>query len=519
MIQALARHQAEQERHVIGKVTRGQKVGGLLRYLYGPGRFNEHKDPHLVAAWDGDLELLEPALTGDAGHGRFDVRALAAVLSAPLEALGDAAPSSPVWQASLRVAPGDRALRDEEWADIARDAMARVGLAKPEDHGGVRWLAVRHADDHVHLVATLARQDGRPLRLFRDFIRLREAAQAAESKYRLQSTAPADKTAAYGPSRAETEKAARAGAGESVRETLRRHVRVAAAGAMTEPDFWRRLAAEGVSVKQRFSERSPGKVTGYAVGLGGGDASAPRAGTTRGGELVMFAGGKLAPDLSLPKLRARWNPADTPLGPRHPLTGLAREQVWAASTTAAAAAAEHVCHYTAAGTLEQAADAAWATSDLLSSAAEVIGDGHDGPMRRAADDYGRAARSAYRRVPQRSATGSELRAAAVMLAMLGTSSVREAAQVTALLLQLNRLIEAVADLRDAQGHAAQAAAALRVAHSIAQEQGGCQFLADMVRAQRMASQATHAQQIDPLADGYAAAQQPKPPAAGRAWNQ
>ncbi len=32
---------------------------GLLRYLYGPGRRNEHTDPHLVAVWD-DPTALEP---------------------------------------------------------------------------------------------------------------------------------------------------------------------------------------------------------------------------------------------------------------------------------------------------------------------------------------------------------------------------------------------------------------------------------------------------------------------------
>ncbi len=30
---------------MIGKVTKGTEVGGLLRYLYGPCRANEHVDP------------------------------------------------------------------------------------------------------------------------------------------------------------------------------------------------------------------------------------------------------------------------------------------------------------------------------------------------------------------------------------------------------------------------------------------------------------------------------------------
>jgi hypothetical protein len=32
---------------VIGKVLRGGNAGRLLYYLYGPGKANEHTDPHL----------------------------------------------------------------------------------------------------------------------------------------------------------------------------------------------------------------------------------------------------------------------------------------------------------------------------------------------------------------------------------------------------------------------------------------------------------------------------------------
>ena len=36
---------------VIGKVLRGNNARRLLYYLYGPGRANEHADPHLVAGF------------------------------------------------------------------------------------------------------------------------------------------------------------------------------------------------------------------------------------------------------------------------------------------------------------------------------------------------------------------------------------------------------------------------------------------------------------------------------------
>ncbi|MGH3219929.1 MAG: hypothetical protein ACRDPY_14710 [Streptosporangiaceae bacterium] len=36
---------------MIGKVIRGANVRGLLYYLYGPGKENEHTDPRLVAGF------------------------------------------------------------------------------------------------------------------------------------------------------------------------------------------------------------------------------------------------------------------------------------------------------------------------------------------------------------------------------------------------------------------------------------------------------------------------------------
>ena len=53
---------------VIGKVSvpRGKRVEPLIWYLYGPGKKNEHTDPHLVAAWR-DPAGLEPPIGRTAG--------------------------------------------------------------------------------------------------------------------------------------------------------------------------------------------------------------------------------------------------------------------------------------------------------------------------------------------------------------------------------------------------------------------------------------------------------------------
>src|ERR1700722_14811638 len=284
---------------VIGKVIRGTDAKRLLYYLYGRGRANEHTDPHLVAGFTDPAELEPERRRG----GSADVRRLAGLLNQPLAALKQPGYDKPVWHCSVRAAPGDRELSDEEWAQVAASIMDRTGLASDGDESGVRWVAVRHAADHLHIVATLARQDGSRPRIWNDFYRVREACQQAEHDLGLRATAPADRTAARRATRAETEQSVRRSWAEPARVTLRREVATAAAGAQTEQDFYARLQQAGVLVRQRRSTVERSAVTGYAVGLPQHMAS--------GGGVIWYGGGKLAADLTLPKLRFRWT---TPAG-------------------------------------------------------------------------------------------------------------------------------------------------------------------------------------------------------------
>ena len=314
---------------MIGKVVRGSNVGGLLRYLYGPGRVNEHTDPHLVAGF-GDPQELEPDRRAD---GSPDLRRLTGLLLQPLAADPLGGREKPVWHCSVRAAPGDRVLSDAEWGQVAASVMERTGFAPTEDEAGVRWVAVRHAADHIHIVATLGRQDGGRVRTWNDFFRVRDACRDAERRLGLTATAtaPADRTAAKRASRAETEQAARRGWGEVPRVSLRREVCAAAAGASSEREFFGRLERAGVLVRKRHSTVQPGEVTGYSVGLA--------AHATKDGAVIWYGGGKLAPDLSLPKLRARWaGPAtEEPFG--GPVHGVMARAVLRSRVTTASAQA------------------------------------------------------------------------------------------------------------------------------------------------------------------------------------
>ena len=437
---------------MIGKIStpRGEHVEPLLYYLFGRGRREEHTDPHIIAGWRHPASL-EPALRPD---GKRDFATLTGLLKQPQAALGERGYPRPVWHCSVRAAPDDRMLSDDEWAAIAHEVMHRTGLSPcGQDDEAVRWIAVRHGDDHIHLVAMLARQDGGKPSLSWERCKVRAGCLAAEQRYGLRSTAPADHTAARRPSRAENEKAARRGLEEAPRITLRRLVTTAAAAAGSEHEFFARLDQAGVLVRKRFSVSNPGQVTGYAVALPGD--------TAKDGGPVWYGGGKLAPDLSWPKLRHRWTPYWVTPG-----TGrLTTEQRNAVCDHAARVAADAAAQIRSMAWTDPAAaaDAAWATSDTLHVAAAVLG---SRILRQAADAYDRAARAPYGRIPPPTPTGNQLRQAARLLSAFDYLTGDRSFTPIVLITRLAALAEAVAELRQSQQHSAQAAAALRAAERL-----------------------------------------------------
>src|SRR5918911_4868871 len=153
---------------MIAKITHGWRPAGLLRYLMGPGRHNEHLNPRVLDTWDG-IPTHQPV---QIAPGEFDLRDLVAGLTDPAVAAGIAlhepapgangkVPPGPVWQCSLRNDASDRILSDDEWRGIARDLLHRTGIAPRDDSGACRWVMVRHADDHIHVAAVLVREDTR----------------------------------------------------------------------------------------------------------------------------------------------------------------------------------------------------------------------------------------------------------------------------------------------------------------------------------------------------------------------
>ncbi|MFC0436115.1 relaxase/mobilization nuclease domain-containing protein [Kutzneria buriramensis] len=299
-------------------LPRHHDLAALIFYLFKqgqePGEAEQHEadhdhkeclhvDPHLVAAWDPSLldgQLLDgtPARPDEAGQ-----RALVDLMDSPRLLFGVNLKAGHVYHVPIAAHPDDGVLGDQRWAELAEQAVAAIGVQN------CRWVAVWHGPnaagaDHIHLAVQLVGEDGKTARLSYDERKLRTWANQVEERLDLVRTARAG-SGARGLTRAEHERAKATGV-EPERRQLARLVRAAAAGASNEMDFLAALKAKDVDVRPRVEQ---GLVVGYSVarppaGTGGKTPS------TDSTPALRLAGGQLARDLTLPRLREHWPPPE-----------------------------------------------------------------------------------------------------------------------------------------------------------------------------------------------------------------
>ena len=253
---------------MIAKVSRGADGTGLARYLFGPGKENEHADQRVIAASPGI----------DVAHGRVlnrdEVLDLGHQLDASQAMFCVDVKDGHIWHLSLANPAGDRSLSDAEWSKIAQDTMDRLGFSESAEHAGCPWVAIGHGlstagNEHIH-VAVSARQRGRHKSDVsgRTESKLCSACvRKFERAYGLTIVDGRSREGLPGVSRAEDELARRRGRPEAERETLARQVRAASVASRDEAEFVRRLRAEGVIVRPRFAQGRSDEAVGYSVAL------------------------------------------------------------------------------------------------------------------------------------------------------------------------------------------------------------------------------------------------------------
>jgi hypothetical protein len=222
---------------VIPHIVRGDRMAGLMVYLVGPGRRNEHTEPHLVAgdpallAWHDDNELDHDAALAIAKHLDRPRKALGVgvtvgVYERKVTGRDDAGKrviknvkvgekQAHVWHCSLSLRPEEGRLSDERWGAIAGEFIKRMGF---DDHDGTkapcRWVAVHHGlsekgNDHIHLAVNLVREDGTKASTHNDYNRVQQVARDLERDYDLLPLVPNEYETARAHTRAEWERARR----------------------------------------------------------------------------------------------------------------------------------------------------------------------------------------------------------------------------------------------------------------------------------------------------------------------
>ncbi|MFI8872237.1 relaxase/mobilization nuclease domain-containing protein [Streptomyces sp. NPDC055243] len=425
----------------------GSDTRGLLYYLYDTGKHEDHINPRLVASFDG--------MSPDPGRDPNGLTDLQRLLDQPVMALPKhARPAKHVWHTSVRADPGDRILSDEEWDSIARRIVAATGIDPGDGQSGCRWAAVRHADDHIHIVATLVTEDGHRPDDFRSGTRAQAEARLIEKELGLHQVAPGDGTAAQRPTSAERHKAERQGRERTAREELRETVRRAVTGARSDEEFFDRLATAGLLLRKR--EAPSGDLLGYKVALPGD--------LNKDGQPVFYPGARLAPDLSLPRIRERWSgdAQDSPTTTR-------REEAIRTGPGSPAAARRRTASagWQAVLVVEHGGDAIVAahiaaTGEVLDALAKTSAAHTRRELRDAATAFERASRSHVRAVRGHDRA---LRQAARDLIQGGPALGRgEDGATTAMAIDmLFFLITAAAHWHARKGHAQQAEAATRAA--------------------------------------------------------
>ena len=311
---------------VVHVAPSGGDGGGLARYLYGPGKQNEHTDQHMVA---GSIHLpvayagaLSPAEAGELGRvveqswkaQRVVAMAGAPVIPGSVSQTGseqfDVPDDAPHMYHLIMSLPAENQWSDEQWAIVANEVVQGMGFTTgPEDERGCRWYAMRHGlsengNEHMHIAVNLVRQDGRRADIKGDFARAQKVRREIEQRHDFVLPLHPEKgqkigLPAYTMAEHQLTKKNAEQRGHEIpdRVRLQHVVRAAVETSSTEAEWVRTVRASLPDV-QLASARTTGagEVSGYRVRIGEG---------------AWFTGSQLARDLTLPKMRPGWEPNET----------------------------------------------------------------------------------------------------------------------------------------------------------------------------------------------------------------
>ena len=468
---------------MIPNIVTGGDTGGLMRYLVGPGRANEHENPHVIAGsrdivrkW-GDWETISLSQaseiatrldaymheTGTFPTGkvrRFNPATGAVEWNGEIEA-------THVWHCSLSLSPEEAALGDEVWGRIASDFMSEMGFTGTDGKAPCRWVAIHHGSaktggDHIHIAANIVREDGTKWSPWYDQRRAQKACNVLEHRYGLLVVESRERGRGSRCDSAAAQNAAkRAGASRTDRAVLEERLRAAATAADSEADFVRRARRLGVRLHPRFARGRTDVVVGYSAALR----------TEDGQQTRWWGGGRIARDLTLTQLRTRWE--DTPTSSleaveawkgHYPKRAPYDGPLWEDRIRALAHFRAHLEQLSPTDRVGLANASADIAGLLHAQAITARTSGGRDMLERAAVQVGRCAQLKTRPADKRLVDVGARMASDLALSIAATSNPHMAA--VALAHATVDFVQAIADLHEAAGQAATAAAIERDAQAV-----------------------------------------------------
>lgn len=306
-------------------VTRGGRMAGLVMYLAGPGRANEHTNPQLIAGHDMVTFAVEPGQTLSADealdianildfsrkqHGTRVLVSEREFDEARGEYVTTGKKDAHVWHASLSLKADEGELTAEKWAEVAHDFVEKMGFIDPEGVKTSRWAAIHHGtskngNDHIHIAVQLVREDGTKADVRHDFKRAQRVSNEIEKKHGL--TVLASREHEYGISGDKPAELARAqdrDSGMTERAELRRRARTCLATASSQGEYIRHLHDLGVHVQPRFAQGDRNTIVGYRLAF-------PSTSKQNGGDdrQIWYSPSKLDRSLAWPRIEERYGDA------------------------------------------------------------------------------------------------------------------------------------------------------------------------------------------------------------------
>lgn len=303
-------------------IVRGGRMKGLVAYLAGPGRANEHTNPMVVAGDDRVTFAVEPGK--ELSHD--DAMTIGSIMDQPREAYGTevtvpvkqwddekqsyvktGSKDAHVWHCSLSLRAEEGRVSPEKWKAIAEDFVDRMGFIDPDGAKSSRWVAIHHGsskkgNDHIHIAVQMVREDGTKANAFGDFKKAQTVCSELETKHGLEVVESREQQRSISADKpAERAKAKQQGRPMSARYELRRRLRTALATSSSADEYIGRLVDLNVKVAPSFERGSMDKVRGYKVAL-------PDV-TDTDGKAIWYAPSKLDATLGWPNIRKRFSDA------------------------------------------------------------------------------------------------------------------------------------------------------------------------------------------------------------------